>query len=154
MDFAHTPNSFKKVLSALKKTTNGRLIHVFGSAGQRDKSKRPLMGKVAGEIDDVIILTSEDPRSENVDVINKQIRSEMQDYKGEIFELADRQIAINFAIQKAQKGDTVVLSGKGHEKSMNLGRGETSWSEHEAVKIALIERDKSITKTILDAVPA
>lgn len=154
VDFAHTPNSFKKVLSALKKTTNGRLIHVFGSAGQRDKSKRPLMGKVAGEIDDVIILTSEDPRSENVDVINKQIRSEMQDYKGEIFELADRQIAINFAIQKAQKGDTVVLSGKGHEKSMNLGRGETSWSEHEAVKIALIERDKSITKTILDAVPA
>src|SRR3990167_3614041 len=64
VDFAHTPNSFDKMLPGLKKVTSGRLIHVFGSAGKRDASKRPLMGKIAAENDDVIILTAEDSRQE------------------------------------------------------------------------------------------
>lgn len=137
IDFAHTPNSFKRVLPALKKTSSGRLIHVFGSAGQRDASKRPLMGEISAEFSDVIILTSEDPRSEKIEDINQQIKIGMKNFKGELFEIPDRQYAIDFAIKMAKSGGTVVITGKGHEKSMNLGNGEISWSEHAAVERAL-----------------
>lgn len=137
IDFAHTPNSFDKVLPSLKKVTPGKLIHVFGCAGERDASKRPLMGEIATRYDDVIILTSEDSRSENVEHINSQIKLEIKDFKGELVELPDRQDVINLAIRTATKGDTVVITGKGHEQSINLGHGEIQWLDHEAVKKAL-----------------
>lgn len=137
IDFAHTPNSFRQVLPELKKSTKGRLIHVFGAAGQRDRSKRSLMGEIASEFDDVIFLTAEDPRSEIISDINEQIKLGMKDFKGELIEIDDRQEAINFAVRAATKGDTVVLTGKGHEKSMNLGKSEIPWSEHDAVEKAL-----------------
>jgi UDP-N-acetylmuramoyl-L-alanyl-D-glutamate--2,6-diaminopimelate ligase len=151
IDFAHTPNSFAKILPALKAMTEGRLIHVFGSAGKRDRSKRPLMGQISSKNADLIILTAEDPRTESVEAINKQIKVGIDkkfsyaDYKlfdgaNEkfiCFEIPDRQEAINFAVTLARHGDTVVITGKGHEKSMNLGFGETRWSEHKAVEKAL-----------------
>lgn len=137
VDFAHTPNSFGNVLPEVKKNTRGKLIHVFGAAGQRDKSKRPFMGKISSEYSDVIILTAEDPRSEKIKDINAQIKLGIRNFKGELLELNDRQEAINFAVRSAQKGDVVIVTGKGHEKSMNLGRGEEPWSDHEAVKQAL-----------------
>lgn len=143
IDFAHTPNSFDKVLPALKKSTEGRLIHVFGSAGERDSSKRPLMGEIAANYDDVIVLTSEDSRSEKIEHINEQIKMGMKDFKGELLEIEDRQEAVSFAVRTATKGDTIVITGKGHEKSMNLGRGETPWSEREAVERALENRIKN-----------
>ncbi len=137
IDFAHTPNAFENILSEIKKNTRGKLIHVFGSAGQRDKSKRPLMGEISSRYSDIIILTIEDSRSEKVEDINAQIKIGMKDFKGELVEIRDRQEAINFAVRKAQKGDTVIITGKGHEKSMNLGRGEEPWSDHEAVRKAV-----------------
>jgi len=140
IDFAHTPNAFGNVLPEVKKTTRGRLIHVFGAAGQRDKSKRPFMGKISAEYSDVLILTAEDPRSEKIEDINAQIKLGIKNFKGELFEFNDRQEAINTAVRIAQKGDVVIATGKGHEKSMNLGRGEESWSDHAAVKHALHAR--------------
>ena len=137
IDFAHTPNSFGNLLPEIKKTTRGRLIHVFGAAGQRDKSKRPFMGKMSAECSDVIILTAEDPRSEKIEDINAQIKLGIKNFKGELLEFNNRQEAINFAVRSAQKGDAVIVTGKGHEKSMNLGRGEEPWSDQEAVKQAL-----------------
>ncbi len=137
IDFAHTPNSFEKVLPALKSTTTGRLIHVFGAAGARDRSKRPLMGRLSSKNADLIILTAEDPRNEDFKKINEQIKAGFENFKGELFEIESRQDAIDFAIRNAKEGDTVVLTGKGHEKSMNLGHGEYPWSEHEAVEKAL-----------------
>ena len=135
VDFAHTPNSFMRVLPALKEEAKGRLIHVFGSAGKRDHSKRPLMGEISAKHSDVMVLTAEDSRGENIEDINMRIK----DYE-HIHEIQDRQKAIDFAVGIAKKGDIVVVTGKGHEQTMNLGRGEIPWSDQKAVEHALMVR--------------
>jgi UDP-N-acetylmuramoyl-L-alanyl-D-glutamate--2,6-diaminopimelate ligase len=157
-DFAHTPNSFLSVLPEVRKITKRKLIHVFGAAGKRDKYKRPEMGKISADYSDIIILTAEDPRNETVDEINQQIISGIAsnefgivnfeslkkkevylDEKNKyIISIPDRKEAINFAVSIAKKGDLVLLTGKGHEKSINYGRGEEAWDENavtlEAIK--------------------
>lgn len=145
IDFAHTPNSFENILISLKKRIKGRLIHVFGCAGERDKSKRPKMGKISAKYSDIMILTAEDPRSESLANIMADIKSEIPNCNakiknGAIREIFDRQEAINQAISLAKKGDLVLITGKSHEKSMNLGRGEIPWDEYAAVKKALALR--------------
>lgn len=145
IDFAHTPNSFEKILMPLRERVRGRIIHVFGSAGERDKSKRPKMGKISAKYSDVLILTAEDPRSEPLEQIIKDIESGISNLgermeKGLIREIPDRQEAIKQAVLLAQKGDLVLITGKAHERSMNLGHGEIPWNEYEAVKKALIFR--------------
>jgi UDP-N-acetylmuramoyl-L-alanyl-D-glutamate--2,6-diaminopimelate ligase len=157
IDFAHTPNSFAALLMAIKTEYTGRIIHVFGSAGERDHVKRPDMGKASSHIADVIVLTAEDPRSESIDTINADILSGISsDFKRydkgytpedikivqkkgnkSLFTIPDRKTAIKFALSIAQKDDIVVITGKGHEQSMNFGEGEVLWSDHEAVKSAL-----------------
>lgn len=142
IDFAHTPNAFEKILSAVRSTVKGRIIHVFGSAGERDRQKRPEMGRISSKYTDVIILTAEDPRSESVDKINAEIVKGIQNSKsriqnGTLLTVPNRQKAINAAIKMAKKGDLVLTTGKAHEKSMNYGRREESWDEFEAVKKAL-----------------
>ncbi len=135
VDFAHTPNSFEKILPEVRRITKGKLIHVFGAAGERDRSKRPEMGKNASIWDDVIILTAEDPRSESVDAINsdikKGIRSEFE-HKN-VHEIGDRKEAIEFALSNADRHDTVIITGKGHEASINYGNGEIPWSDKKTV---------------------
>lgn len=139
VDFAHTPGAFEVVLPEIKKITKGRLVHVFGSAGQRDKYKRPKMGKISSAYADTIILTAEDPRSENVDEIISEIEKGIASKfnKKQILKIPDRKKAISKGIELAEKGDIVLLTGKGHELSMNYGKGEEPWSEHEIVKEAL-----------------
>jgi UDP-N-acetylmuramoyl-L-alanyl-D-glutamate--2,6-diaminopimelate ligase len=149
VDFAHTPNAFAKLLPEVRAITKGRVIHVFGSAGKRDVTKRPSMGKESSRFADVMILTAEDPRNEKIADINHDIRQGVRgfavgDHEGAkpvknktLFEIPDRRKAIGFAIAIAQKGDTVILTGKSHEKSMNLGHGEQPWDEFAVVKDAL-----------------
>lgn len=144
IDFAHTPNALEQLLMAIKPQVKGKLIHVFGSAGLRDHTKRPLMGKAASMYDDTIILTAEDPRTENVADINAQIKAGMPKGVKEVMEISDRQEAITKAIQLAKKGDFIIITGKGHEKSMNYGHGEEAWNEFQAVKKAL--KNKRINK--------
>ena len=132
VDFAHTPNAFAEILPQMKKITKGRLIHVFGAAGKRDALKRPQMGKISSQYADVIYLTAEDPRGEKVSKINAEIRSGVEK-KAQIFEIESRKEAIEKAILTARKGDTVIVTGKGHEKSMNLGNGEMPWSDRNAI---------------------
>lgn len=142
VDFAHTPNALESVLTNLKSklAKNQKLIVVFGAAGLRDASKRPLMGKIAASLADKIILTSEDPRTQNPQTIAKEILSGMPEKvrKNVTIEI-DRSKAIDLAVNKyASKGDWVVTCGKGHEESMNLnGFEETPWSDHEALLNAL-----------------
>ena len=137
VDFAHTPNALSSVLTNLRAKLKGeqQLIVIFGSAGLRDTSKRPLMGAVAAQLADKIILTSEDPRFENPRNIAKEIMSGIPTAKRQdvVIEL-DRAKAIDYAInQLARKGDWIIACGKGHEESMNLdGFTETPWSDHEA----------------------
>ncbi len=137
IDFAHTPNGLEQALTTLRRLIKGKLIAVFGSAGQRDEGKRPLMGEIAGRLADYVVITAEDPRGE-LKSINQQIIAGVKNRKN-LFVINDRQKAINFAINKlAKKGDLVGIFGKGHEKSMNLdGKQEISWSDQEAVKKAL-----------------
>jgi UDP-N-acetylmuramoyl-L-alanyl-D-glutamate--2,6-diaminopimelate ligase len=153
IDFAHTPNSFSALLASLKVTYAGKIIHVFGSAGNRDQMKRPEMGKISSEYSDIIILTAEDPRHEKVESINhdiiqgmkksvilidEQMRKEgtytLENTKQYCFVIPDRKKAIQFALSLAQNKDIVVITGKGHEKTMNLGDGEFEWSDHTVVQ--------------------
>jgi len=138
IDFAHTPNAINQLLSALRPQVKGKLIHVFGSAGKRDIKKRPAMGEAAARYADTVILTAEDPRGENVLTISQEIISGMPDKDQEkVSIIPDRQEAINKAIFLAKKGDFVVITGKGHEQSMNYGSGEVLWTDHEGVEKAL-----------------
>lgn len=138
VDFAHTPNALEKVLKTLKKlkAKQGRLITVFGCAGERDFLKRPIMGQVATKLADISIFTAEDPRHEKVEDIIEQIVAGA-DKKKVFFCKPDRQEAINFAIKLAQPKDVVVICGKGHERSMAYGDQELPWSDLTAAKKAL-----------------
>jgi UDP-N-acetylmuramoyl-L-alanyl-D-glutamate--2,6-diaminopimelate ligase len=136
IDFAHTPNALEQILSSIRPGVKGRLIHVFGSAGQRDYKKRPLMGKVSSNYADKIILTAEDPRSESVEQISNQIAYSIED-KNKILMVSDRQEAIKKAVKMAKEKDFIIITGKAHEKSMNYGHGEEPWNEYEAVEKAL-----------------
>ncbi len=138
IDFAHTPNGIKNILEAIsQEKRKGRIIHVFGSAGERDKGKRSEMGEISSRFADIIILTAEDPRKERVEDIINDIRQGITINKEQLYIIPNRQEAITTAISIAQKGDFVVITGKGHEKSMNFGKGEIPWSDHEAVNNAL-----------------
>ncbi len=149
VDFAHTPNAFAKILPEIKKITKGKLVHVFGSAGKRDATKRPEMGLESAKYSDTIILTSEDPRDEKIEDINNAIRSGIKGFTNydsrimnrkaqkTLIEIPDRKEAIEFAISQAGKGDTVFLTGKSHEKSINYGYGEEPWDEFKVVRDAL-----------------
>ena len=142
IDFAHTPNAFKGILSELSKLKTNRLIHVFGSAGWRDNQKRPLMGKISSDFADVIILTEEDYRTEDLNKINIDIKSginkNFNEVKAEALssssknvftQINDRENAIKKAISIATYGDAIVITGKGHEKSLARGNKEYPWNE-------------------------
>jgi UDP-N-acetylmuramoyl-L-alanyl-D-glutamate--2,6-diaminopimelate ligase len=144
VDFAHTPNALEQVLSTLKKQTSSssRLITVFGSAGFRDRGKRPIMGEVACRLADLVVLTTDDPRTEDANQIIDEIAVGCQKAGGKeglnYYRVPNRQEAINFAIQKlAKKGDIVALCGKGHERSLTIGQNEYPWSEHQAARKSL-----------------
>lgn len=137
IDFAHTPNALENSLKTLKNLPHNRLIAVFGCAGLRDVKKRPMMGKIACHLADMVVLTAEDPRTEDVNQIINQITSGCKEKK-KIYQESDRQRAINLAIiDLAQKKDIVAVFGKGHEQSMCLGKKEYPWSDNKAVKKAL-----------------
>lgn len=139
VDFAHTPNALEQVLKTLKDGLNKshRLIAVFGAAGLRDQTKRPMMGEIAGKLADLVVLTAEDPRTEKVEEICEQIAAGCRRVGVEPTIISNRQEAIDFAIKSARRGDIVVVCGKGHEKSMCFGKKEYPWSDREAVKKAL-----------------
>jgi UDP-N-acetylmuramoyl-L-alanyl-D-glutamate--2,6-diaminopimelate ligase len=144
-DFAHTPNSFMNILPELKKKTKGDLIHVFGTAGKRDRYKRPEMGRISSMYSDVIILTAEDPRDEPVEKIISEIESGIKSgYVKDkfLYKIPNRKDAIEFAVSIAKSGDTVLLTGKGHEKSINYGKGEESWDENKTALHAVEMRNK------------
>ena len=144
VDFAHTPNALEKILETLKslRSKKSQLIAVFGCAGLRDVKKRPMMGRIAVEQADLVVLTAEDPRTESVNEIIEQISQGCKKAGGikgkTFFCISDRQEAIDFAIQKlANKNDIVAICGKGHEKSMCFGKKELPWSDQEAARKAL-----------------
>lgn len=159
IDFAHTPDSLNKVLKHLSKECKGKLICLFGCAGERDRSKRRIMGEISSKIANYTILTTEDPRSEDVDkIINEIARgciksggveiksfdrlSKSKKSKRHYFlKIPERENAIDIAINYLAKDkDVIVLCGKGHEKSMSFEGIEHPYSEKETVKTAIKEK--------------
>lgn len=136
VDFAHTPNALENLLSFAKsENSKGRVIVVFGSAGLRDVTKRPLMGEAAGKHADYTILTAEDPRGESVTAISEMIAEGIKRHSGKYEIIEDRRSALKKALEMAEAGDTVIASGKGHEESMNIdGKNELPWSDQEVFK--------------------
>jgi len=160
IDFAHTPNALLATLRSLRQITSGRLITIFGATGGRDKSKRPLMGKIVSENADIAIITADDTRNEKVEDINSQIISGIDLKKAveidptnpkiinpSLFHFANvpnRQDAFNLAVKMAKAGDTIVACGKGHESTILHGHTEYPWSEAEAFRTAFRQKSENV----------
>ncbi|MDO8451429.1 MAG: UDP-N-acetylmuramoyl-L-alanyl-D-glutamate--2,6-diaminopimelate ligase [bacterium] len=135
IDFAHTPNAIEQVLKTVRPITKKRLIHVFGSAARRDIKKRAFMGNASAKYADLIVLTEEDYRNEDVGRIIDMIASGIPSGR-EVVRIPDRSEAIYYAVSHARPGDTVIITGKGHELSLARGNREYPWSDQaEARKI-------------------
>ncbi len=143
VDYAHTADSLEKVLRTLRQATRGRLIAVFGSAGERNRSKRPEMGGVAARYADFAVLTDEDPRGEDSATILREIAAGAEAAgarEGEQYVcLADRSEAIREALVRARAGDMVLLAGKGHESSIEYADQRLPWNEVEVTRQLLVE---------------
>ncbi len=143
VDFAHTPNALLRALQTARTMVGdgGRLIVVFGCAGLRDREKRTMMGHIAGELADLVIVTAEDPRTESLDdIMAESVAAAAKEGKREgvdLWRVPDRGEAILFACQQAHVEDVVISCGKGHEQSMCFGTIEYPWDDREAMRRAL-----------------
>jgi UDP-N-acetylmuramoyl-L-alanyl-D-glutamate--2,6-diaminopimelate ligase len=143
VDFAHTPNALCQALRTVRRMidTGGRVIVVFGSAGLRDREKRRMMGRIAGELADVVILTAEDPRTESLASILEESAEAAQSVgkrEGiDLLKVMDRGEALWRACRLARPGDVVIACGKGHEQSMCFGDTEFPWDDREAMRLAI-----------------
>ncbi len=133
IDYAHTPDGLKNILSVMNEVKEGRLITVFGCGGDRDKDKRPKMGLIASKYSDMIIVTSDNPRSEDpIQIVNDIVEGIKETFTPyEIIE--NRESAIQYAITNAQKGDIILLAGKGHETYQILSNTTIHLDEREIV---------------------
>jgi UDP-N-acetylmuramoyl-L-alanyl-D-glutamate--2,6-diaminopimelate ligase len=122
VDYAHTPDSLENVLRAARRLTAGRLISVFGAGGDRDRDKRPKMGRAGAELSDLAVITSDNPRSERPEAIVEEVLAGASD-DAEVEVEVDRRAAIARALERAEPGDTVVIAGKGHEQGQEFEGG-------------------------------
>ena len=129
IDYAHTPDALKNAILSLRKHTKNKLITVFGCGGDRDKDKRQLMGKIAKEFADFVIVTDDNPRGESPDRIRKMILKGCPEAK----EIGDRKEAIKFAVNHLQAGDILLVAGKGHEDYQILAEGKVHFSDKEII---------------------
>ena len=139
VDYAHTPDSLENLLKAARPFISGKMICVFGCGGDRDRTKRPLMGKIAAQLADVAVVTSDNPRTENPEQILKDVVAGIPNTV-EPLVIADRAEAISTAIKNAQSGDGVLIAGKGHEDYQILGTEKIHFDDREQARIALGDR--------------
>ncbi len=135
IDYAHKPDALEKALAALRPFVRGRLVVVFGAGGDRDPGKRPLMGEIATRLADDVIITDDNPRSENPATIRAAIHAAAVGAK----EIGDRAEAIRTAVDALKSGDVLVIAGKGHETGQIVGDKTLPFSDHDAVAAALAE---------------
>ncbi len=133
IDYAHSPDGLEKAINAVRGFTKGRVITLFGCGGDRDKTKRPKMGKIASELSDIVVVTSDNPRTENPEEIIKDILEGIDSENKEIITITDRSEAIKKAISIAQKDDAILLAGKGHETYQVIGKERVHYDEREVV---------------------
>jgi UDP-N-acetylmuramoyl-L-alanyl-D-glutamate--2,6-diaminopimelate ligase len=156
VDFAHTPNALTCALDTARDLLQpaGRVVAVFGCAGLRDKTKRSLMGRSAGEMADLTFVTAEDPRTEDLGIIIDAISAGIIDAGGregrDFFKVPDRFEAIRGACAVARPSDVVIVMGKGHEQSMCFGETEYRWDDRDAMRAALREESYGNLPTALE----
>jgi UDP-N-acetylmuramoyl-L-alanyl-D-glutamate--2,6-diaminopimelate ligase len=143
IDYAHTDDALKNLLETARPLAPRRVITVFGCGGDRDRTKRPLMGAVAARLSDIVVMTSDNPRTEDPARIIEEIKRGIpsaSDKGGATFTILDRKEAIQFAIRKAEPGDLVLLAGKGHERTQMIGTTELPFDEAAIAREALERR--------------
>ena len=134
IDYAHSPESLENILKATKSYTRGKVISVFGCGGDRDSGKRPIMGEISGKIADYTIITSDNPRTEDPEIIVEQIEQGIKKTKGKYEVIVDRVEAIEKAIKIANKRDIIILAGKGHEPYQEINGKKYPFDERIIVK--------------------
>jgi len=145
VDYAHTDDALRNLLETARPLARGRVITVFGCGGDRDRTKRPLMGAVAGRLSDLIVITSDNPRSEDPDRIIEEIQRGItpdtrRDSAQGLLSIADRRAAIAKAIELARPGDLVLVAGKGHEKYQVIGDDLVPFDDAVVAREALARR--------------
>ncbi|NPV14629.1 UDP-N-acetylmuramoyl-L-alanyl-D-glutamate--2,6-diaminopimelate ligase [candidate division WOR-3 bacterium] len=141
VDYAHTPDALQRVLETAREWTKGKIIVVFGCGGDRDRGKRPLMGKVAVQRADIVVVTSDNPRSEDPKQIIAEILQGIGTPGSNVIVEVDREEAIRQALQRAQSGDTVIIAGKGHEDYQIVGGEKSHFDDREVVRRVLREME-------------
>ncbi len=134
IDYAHSPDGLKNIISSLRKIAKARIITVFGCGGDRDRTKRPIMGAIAAKLSDVIVVTSDNPRTEDPDAIIEDILAGIKGSKVRKIVESDRTMAIKAAMEEAETDDIVLLAGKGHETYQIFGTEKIHYDEREVVK--------------------
>ena len=141
IDYAHSPNALENILMTARDFTAGRLICLFGCGGDRDKTKRPIMGAVAGELADVVVVTSDNPRTEQPEAIIADILPGLEGQQAQIHVEPDRPKAIAWALSQAGAGDVIVLAGKGHETYQEIQGVQYHLDEREVVAAWFAQRE-------------
>jgi UDP-N-acetylmuramoyl-L-alanyl-D-glutamate--2,6-diaminopimelate ligase len=141
VDYAHTDDALRNLLETARPLAQRRVITLFGCGGDRDRTKRPLMGAVAARLSDVVVITSDNPRSEDpvriIEEIKRGVQTPSDPRSTSFVAIVDRKEAIQFAIKTAEPGDLVLLAGKGHEKTQVIGNRELPFDEVEIAREAL-----------------
>lgn len=142
VDYAHTPDALQQLLEATKAITKSRVILVFGATGDRDKGKRPIMGKIAADLADRIVLTDEESYNEDPEIIRQMVMNGIADGRGEAKteEIADRRDAIQKALKIARKGDTILITGMGHERFRIVNGERLPWNDADVVREVASEK--------------
>ena len=133
IDYAHTPDAIENILRTVKGFARGRVVLLFGCGGDRDRTKRPIMGKIAATMADFSIITSDNPRTEDPGEIIRDIVSGISGKKDKYKVIENRKDAIGWAIENAKKDDIIILAGKGHETYQIIGKTYNHFDEREVV---------------------
>jgi UDP-N-acetylmuramoyl-L-alanyl-D-glutamate--2,6-diaminopimelate ligase len=137
VDYAHKPDAVTAALEALRPLTAGRLIVVLGAGGERDHGKRPIMGKIAARLADVLVVTDDNPRGEEPASIRAEILDGARDGTAQVVEVGDRRAAIREALGRARPGDVVLVAGKGHETGQEVAGVVLPFDDREVVRAEL-----------------
>lgn len=149
VDYAHTPDALEKIYQTLELAKRARIISVLGSCGDRDKTKRPILGALAGKYADIVIITNEDPYTEDAEKIIEEVAAgvprgadpkKLKVYGENFYKILDRKKAIEIAINLARKDDIVLITGKGAEECMVVGHEKIPWSDRKIAKDLLLKR--------------
>jgi len=141
LDYCHTPDSVESTLKTARGFAKGRIVCVFGCGGNRDNTKRPIMGEISGRLADFSVITSDNPRFEEPEAILEEIKAGMEKTDGEYITIENRREAIRYALENAKAEDVIILAGKGHEDYQEIKGVKYPFDEKVVVEELLTEMD-------------